>query len=111
MLRWRHYRTALGRIPVRDFLFQLAEPLMVAVAEEMRRVAEVGLTRARHIRGAIYELRVQHDGTQIRILFAQETKFILLSLVIFRKKTKKTPVNEIEVAQQRLDDWRERGKA
>ncbi len=109
MLRWRDYRTALGRSPVREFLRTLSLSEQRAVASAMGLVAREGLVAARHLRGSLYEVGVEARRQGLRILFAQEAKFILLSLVGFQKKTRKTPANELAIAQQRLDDWRERG--
>ncbi len=49
-------------------------------------------------------------GVTIRVLFAEEGRHrkILLSLVVFKKKTQKTPPDEIEKAEKRLADWRSR---
>ncbi|MSP63549.1 MAG: hypothetical protein EXR72_25040 [Myxococcales bacterium] len=44
------------------------------------------------------------------MLFAKETRFILLSLAGFAKKTQKTPARELETAERRLKDWRARGE-
>ena len=77
----------------------------------MKEVAENGLASARHLRGDIYEVRADADRRSFRVLFAQETKFILLSLSGFPKSTQKTPRRELEVAEGRLRDWRQRAKA
>jgi phage-related protein len=44
------------------------------------------------------------------VLFAKETKFILLSLAGFEKKTLKTPARQLELAERRLKDWRARSR-
>src|SRR6185312_9569793 len=65
----------------------------------------------RHLRGEIYEVRADGDRHAFRLLFAQETKFILLSLSGFAKKSRKTPPEEIVRAEARLKDWRSRGRS
>jgi phage-related protein len=45
------------------------------------------------------------------VLFARETKFILLSLSALEKRTQKTPARETETAERRLNDWRTRGRS
>jgi len=47
-------------------------------------------------------------GERFGSYFAQEAKFVLLSLSGFAKKTRKTPVSELAVAEARLADWRRR---
>lgn len=108
--RWRDYRTASGRRPVREFLDELSETDAAAVVAAMRDVAQLGLPAARHLRGDIYEVRADGDRQAFRVLFALEGSrgHILLSLEAFSKKTQKTPPAHIELAQRRLSDWRRR---
>ena len=87
----------------------LFERFIDKVNAAMKEVARLGLAAARHLRGAVYEVRAETETRSFRVLFAQETKFILLSLHGLQKKTQKTPPREIEVAERRLKDWRDRG--
>jgi phage-related protein len=109
--RWRDYRTAMGRRPVKEFLDGLSDVDAAAVAASMKDVREHGMVAARHLRSDIYEVRADGDRQSLRILFAQEGEHgqVLLSLSGFSKKTQKTPPNEITLAEKRLRDWRERG--
>jgi len=67
---------------------------------------------ARHLRGSIYEVRTETATRSFRILFAPEGRFgqVLLSLSGFMKKTQKTPLRELKLAEDRLGDWRRRGE-
>jgi phage-related protein len=71
-----------------------------------------GLSAARHLRGDVYEVRVDGENQAFRVLFAPEGRFkqVLLALEGFSKKTQKTPPQAIQLAEKRLSDWRERGK-
>ena len=109
-LRWRDYRTSGGARPVKAFIDRLTDEEAAAVAAGMKEVADFGLERARHLRGEIYEVRVTADRRIFRVLFAQETRFILLSLSGFPKGTNKTPPAELDLAETRLTDWRKRGR-
>ncbi|HEX6455952.1 MAG TPA: type II toxin-antitoxin system RelE/ParE family toxin [Solirubrobacterales bacterium] len=89
---------------------ELSDADMAAVAAAMKEVEDRGLSAARHLQGKVYEVRT--DGKVIyRILFAPQGKQsqILLSLVGFRKTTRKTPPQIIRLAQTRLRDWERRG--
>ena len=57
------------------------------------------------MRGKIWEVRVEHERVQRRLLYfsAPERKFVMLHG--FAKKTQKTPSKEIEVAEQRMRDY------
>jgi phage-related protein len=77
----------------------------------MKDVTERGLPAAKHLRGDIYELRADATTRTFRLLFSAEGRFsqVLLSLSAFAKKTQKTPLRELERAETRLRDWRDRG--
>ncbi len=109
--RWRFYATATGRKPVRVFLDELPDTDAAGVAAAMREVAVFGLEAARHIRGDVYELRVDGDRQAYRLLFATQGRRsqVLLALEAFSKKTQKTPLAKVDLAAKRLADWRARG--
>jgi phage-related protein len=110
--RWRDYRTAAGRRPIKEFIDDLSDTDAAAVVAAMRDVRDVGLAAARHLRGEIYEVRADGDRQTYRILFAPEGRRdqVLLALEGFSKKTQKTPPEKIRLAERRLADWRRRGK-
>jgi phage-related protein len=111
--QWRDYRTASGARPIKDFLLALPDEDRAAVLEEMEYVREYGTSVARHVRQDMYEVRATYDTKAYRILFACEGRFhhVLLALNGFQKKTRQTPQAHIKRAEQRLADWRRRGKA
>ena len=111
--QWRDYRSAAGGRPIRDFFDTLTDDEAAEVLAAMKEVADIGLEAARHLRGEIYEVRAEAQTRTFRVLFSGEGRFsqVLLSLVAFVKKTQKTPRSELELAEGRLRQWRERGKA
>jgi phage-related protein len=111
--QWRDYQTESGARPIKDFLLALPDEDRAAILEEMEHVREHGISVARHLRKDIYEVRAIYNAKAYRILFAREGRFnhILLSLEGFQKKTQQTPKANIKLAEQRLADWRQRGKA
>ncbi|HEY2056479.1 MAG TPA: type II toxin-antitoxin system RelE/ParE family toxin [Solirubrobacterales bacterium] len=110
--RWRDYRTASGRRPVKEALDSLSDADLASVAAAMREVREQGLRAARHLDGDIYEVRADGVGVIYRVLFAPQgaDKQILLSLEAFKKKTQRTPKEKIRLARRRLSDWERRGE-
>jgi phage-related protein len=111
--QWREYQTEHGARPIKDFLLALPDEDRAAILEEMEYVRQHGTTVARHVRQGIYEVRATYDTKAYRILFACEGRFhhVLLALNGFQKKTQQTPPAHIKLAEQRLADWRRRGKA
>lgn len=71
-----------------------------------------GTAAARHLRGDIYEVRADAATRSFRLLFSCEGRFsqVLLALSVYEKRTQKAPAQEIELAEKRLKDWRERAK-
>ena len=78
----------------------------------MKEVAREGLRVARHLRGDIWEVRVEAENAAFRVLFSTEGRAqqVLLTLEAFSKRTQKTPARTIRLAEQRLADWRRRGR-
>jgi phage-related protein len=111
--QWRDYQTESGARPVKVFLMALPDEDRAAILEEMEHVREHGTSVARHLHKDIYEVRAMYNTKAYRILFACEGRFnhILLALEGFHKKTQQTPETHIKLAEQRLADWRRRGKA
>ncbi len=110
--QWRLYRTAAGRSPVREFLDELTDADAAEVVAEMRVVAREGLRAARHLRGELYEVRATGENRIYRVIFATQGRYsqVLLALEGFDKKTQKTPAARLEVAEDRLADWKKRGR-
>src|SRR5579872_1360294 len=112
--RWRRYRTATGRDPLWEFLAELPREDRGMVLGAMKVVRTHGLRgTARQLDGQIWEVRVWGQHGSYRVPFAQEGARgqVLLALGGFRKQSQKTPRASIELAKQRLSDWRRRGAA
>ena len=109
--RWRDYRTAAGRSPVREFIEALPDREAASVLAGMQEVRDRGLRAARHLQEDVWEVRVDGNRAGYRVLFAQEGERgrVLLGLEAFSKKTQKTPNRSIDLAARRLADWRRRG--
>mgnify|MGYP003410273084 FL=1 len=86
-----------------------------SINAEQKLVSSQGLRRhtVRHLQGEIYEIRVSGRRGEYRLLFAAEgrQRQILLSLHLFEKKTMATPKRMIDLAEDRLADWRRRGRS
>jgi hypothetical protein len=109
--RWRHYKTAAGRCPVREFISAQTNYDAAAILTEMIIVRREGVSAARAIVRPIYEVRVDGLDLTFRVLFAPvgHWKRVFLTLDAFAKKSQKTPLDDIRTAKQRLHDWNSRG--
>lgn len=110
-LRWRFYETVAGAKPVRVFLDGLPGGEAAEIVAAMKEVTSRGLDVARHLRGDLWEVRVEGENRVYRVLFSPEGRFhqVLLALAAFTKKTQQTPPRTIRLAESRLADWRNRG--
>mgnify|MGYP003549387130 CR=1 FL=1 len=63
---------------------------------------QLGMPHIRHIKGKIYEIRVEQDTNTYRILYFVFTGRRFVMLHGFQKKTAKTPPGEIEIAEKRM---------
>jgi phage-related protein len=110
--RWRVYTTRSGRCPVRDFIATLTDEEAADVASAMSDVRRDGVRAAKHVEGEIFEVKADSDRQTFRILFAQEGAHdqVLLALEAFSKKQQRLPRSTIDLAKQRLRDWRSRAR-
>lgn len=111
--RWRDYRTATGRSPFAQFMAGLPREEQAVVVAAMAVTAKKGVTagRAKRLDKQIWEVKARGKRASYRVLFAEEggRGQVLLALAGFTKKSQKTPRPTIELAKQRLSEWRRRG--
>ena len=113
--QWRFYRTASGNEPIRDFLWdrQLSDEDAAAIAAVMTEVRHAGRAHPdiNHLRGDIWQIEITGRTAIYRLFFAEEGRYhqVLLALVVVSKKWQKAKGRHIELAEQRLADWREGG--
>lgn len=108
-----YYKYAEGKEPAADFIDTLSNEARVKVFRIIKLLRDYGVLLkepyTKQIRGKIRELRIRDSHGAIRILYFTYTgkRFILLHGFI--KKTDKTPLREIEIAEKRMDDFIQRG--
>ena len=103
------YKDVNEREPVKDFFNSLSTDARAKVVKVINMLSDYGVLLkepyTRQIRGKIRELRIKDSHGAIRVLYFTCTgkRFILLHGFI--KKTEKTPVREIELAEKRMKDF------
>jgi len=108
---WRLYRTASDSHVVRDYLQGLPVEDYASIRAAMKEVEERGVRSAKQIKGDIRQIEANGGhGVTYRLLFAVDGHAgqMLLGLLPFNKKTQQTPDRYIELAEDRLRDWRSR---
>ena len=66
------------------------------------------LSYIKYIRDSIFEFRVSYGNSEFRIFFIYDGNTIVVLLNCFKKKTQKTPQNEIEKAIRLKNEYYER---
>ena len=106
------YEKENGDCPVEEFIISLDVKMRAKVIGMLELLEEKGnLLRepySKPIKDGIFEIRckVGHNLTRILYFFYYDGKIILTNG--FVKKTKKTPLEEIELARERKADFKER---
>ncbi len=104
-----YYKTINGRIPVMDFIDHLSFKTQRKFYVKIDLLEEYGPRlpepHAKKIEQDLYELRFEADDGAFRIIyfFYIGKKIILLNG--FKKKTRKIPRREVELAKNRMVDY------
>jgi phage-related protein len=105
------YETGSGRSPVREFLDRLSPDEAAKVTVDLDLLAEfgveLGIPHVRPVRGKIWELRTV-SRVQHRVLYVAVSGKRLVLLHAFTKKTPKTSLDDIALAERRFAAYRER---
>jgi phage-related protein len=110
------YETAVGRKHVARFLVDLPMKARAKCVTYIKMLEEHGLKLPRNylekVRGDLWALRPEYAGNEYRIMFyfdSDSQSFIVLHA--FHKTTPRIPDDEINTAENRMDDWRTRQTA
>lgn len=109
-----YYRTLDGSEPVRAFLDDLDDEAHAVIAQQIDRLnmlsdemPHLPFPHSSQVDGELRELRCHYGRQLVRVLYKRSDRLIVL-LNIFAKRTAKIPTSEINLAQQRWDDFKER---
>ena len=108
-----YYRAADGSEPVGDFIEALDVKRQVALDNQIDRLNLLSpasphlFPHSSQVRGELRELRCHYGAEHYRVLYRRSRNLIVL-LHVFRKDTGKIPKAEIDIAEQRWQDFRRR---
>ena len=104
------YRTSTGNTPIKDFLDSLTGKQAQKVLWVLQLIEELPAVPGQYFKKLsgtddIWEVRVQYGSDTFRLLgFFHEGQLIILTNG-FTKKTQKTPLSEIALAEKRKQDY------
>ena len=108
------YEREEGGCPVQDFLNALDKLPRAKVLALVRLLAEQGPTLpfpySSQVRGKIRELRTQHGGENLRVLYFGSPTREWVLLHGFSKRTTKTSERDIRIAEARMREYLDRQK-
>ncbi len=109
-----YYRATDGSEPVREFVGALNERSRIVLLSQIDRlnllsdsVPHLPFPHSSQVEGELRELRCHVGSELFRVLYRRSDRLLVL-LHVFRKKTKKLPEGEIEIARRRWEDFKER---
>ena len=98
------YCTEAGHEPVREWLIGLSREARKAIGEDLKTAQfgwPLGMPLIRKLEPGLWEVRSNIDQGIARVIFTVEGTTLIL-LHAFVKKSKKTPLNELNTARRRL---------
>ncbi len=111
-MKWQveFYKTYNNKSPVKDWISTLNTKTKVKIFRHLELLEEFGLDLkepyVKYLEDKLYEVRVKDQLGIYRIIYFANTgkKFVLLHGFI--KKTQKTPKKELELAKQRMKEYK-----
>lgn len=102
----RFYKSESGNEPVREWLKGLSKDDKTIIGEDIKTVEfgwPLGMPLVRKLDRALWEVRSDITNKEIaRVLFTVKNDVMVL-LHGFKKKTQKTPDNDLKIAKERRD--------
>lgn len=109
-----YYKDLKGNEPVADFIDSLPIDTQAKVFRLIDLLAKYAVLLkepyARQVKGKVRELRIKDSQGAIRVLYFTFTGRRIILLHGFIKKTEKTPIRDIELAEKRMNDFINRQK-
>ncbi|MBI2592442.1 type II toxin-antitoxin system RelE/ParE family toxin [Candidatus Saccharibacteria bacterium] len=106
--RITYYRTSRGEEPSRYFIEKQDKATRAKVARYIKLLEaygpNLGMPHVRYLKSGLYELRIRGQN-ELRIFYiALTSKRTVMFLHAFRKRTQKTPENELKIARSRRSE-------
>ena len=110
MRKVEFYRTDIGKCPIEEFLDSLSSKQAQKIAWVLQLIEELEIIPQTYLKklvnsDGIWEVRIQVGGNIFRLLgFFVGDNLVVLNHG-FQKKTQKTPLKEIKIAETRKNDY------
>ncbi len=102
------YQSSSGRSPVVKFIDDQPKRDQAVLLAVLSEVEEMGLQAKgavfRQIEGKLWEIKIKTPSGGYRIMYVLISAKTMMLLHAFKKKTQKTPLNELAIARKRLTE-------
>jgi len=102
------YETASGRSPVEDFISGLSKVDQARFADVFEGIENYGLgcprVQFKQLRGKLWEVKFNAPSGGYRIAYVVVELNTMVWLHAFKKKTQKTPIGDLEIAEKRMKE-------
>jgi len=107
------YRTASGKCPVADFLDDVTDAEATKIAWVLKLIRETDQIPSKYFKKLvntkdIWEIRINVGRNTFRLLGFFYGRELIVLTNSFQKKTRKTPVREIKLAEKRKQEYLDR---
>lgn len=104
------YTTKSGKCPVKSHLDTLSDKQVTKIAWVLKLIREVGQVPAKYFKKLvntddIWEVRVDVGKNTFRLLGFFKGRELIILTNSFQKKSQKTPMNEINLAEKRKKEF------
>jgi len=104
------YRTASGKCPVKEHLDSLSDEQATKIAWVLKLIRELDQIQLKYFKklvntNDIWEVRVAVGGNTFRLLGFFDGPELIILTNSFQKKSRKTPVKQIRLAEKRKRDY------
>lgn len=105
-----YFKSLSGQRPIKEFLDSLTKIQQAKLIRIFKRIQEYGLSSVlshiKKLKGTpLWEIRIL-GGDNIRIIYVVISKFAILVLHGFVKKTQKTSQKDLSIALSRYNEWK-----
>jgi phage-related protein len=108
-----YYKSRNSKYPVKEFIDSLEVKSRARIARTLDLLEEfgieLGMPYSKYLEKQLWELRVRHGHNRYRIIYFLPTGKTFILLHGFFKKTDAIPRSDLEIAQNRRDDYLSRG--
>jgi len=106
-----YYKKENGREPVKEFIDSLTDKEITKIfwvfnlIEDVKHLSLLPTEYFKNLNSDIWEIRVKFARNSFRVLCFFDSGKIIIATNGFKKKTQKTPLKEIKLAEQRMKEY------